>query len=100
MIARFPDYRNPDGKGYLLELKADINSYFASRVVAPFIPIQDIADYAKTLNPVFEVDGQRVVMATQGMAAVPVSILKYPVTSLEPMRTEIVAAIDLLFQGF
>jgi len=39
-------------------------------------------------------------MATQGMAAVPVSILKYPVASLEPMRTEIVAAIDLLFQGF
>jgi toxin CcdB len=69
-------------------------------VDAPLIPVQDIADYAKTLNPVFEVDGQRVVMATQGMAAVPVSILKYPVTSLEPMRTEIVAAIDLLFQGF
>jgi len=40
------------------------------------------------------------VMATQGMAAVPLSILKHPITSLEPMRAEIVAAIDLLFQGF
>lgn len=62
--------------------------------------IEDIADYAGTLNPVFEIDGERVVMATQGMAAVPLSILKHPVTTLEPMRAEIVAAIDLLFQGF
>ena len=99
-MARFTVYRNPDGKGYLLDLQADINSHFASRVVAPLLPIQDIADYAKTLNPVFEIDGERVVMATQGMAAVPVSILKHPVASLEPMRAEIVAAIDLLFQGF
>ena len=43
-MARSTVYRNPDGEGYLLELKADIKSYFASRVVAPFIPIQDIAD--------------------------------------------------------
>jgi len=99
-MARFTVYRNPDGKGYLLDLQADINSHFASRVVAPLLPIRDIADYAKTLNPVFEVDGERVVMATQGMAAVPLSILKNPITSREPRRAEIVAAIDLLFQGF
>ena len=42
----------------------------------------------------------RFVMATQGMAAVPLSILKHPVTSLEYRQTEIVAALDLLFQGF
>ena len=99
-MARFTVYRNPGGKGYLLDLQADINSHFASRVVAPLLPIEDIPDYAKSLNPVFEIDGKRVVMATQGMAAVPLSILKYPVTSLEQKRVEIVAAIDLLFQGF
>ncbi|MBP7204588.1 MAG: CcdB family protein [Propionivibrio sp.] len=99
-MARFTVYRNPDRSGYLLDLQADINSHFSTRVVAPLIPIRDIADYAKTLNPVFEIDGERVVMATQGMAAVPLSVLKHPVTSLEPMGAEIVAAIDLLFQGF
>ncbi len=99
-MARFTVYRNPDGNGYLLDLQADINGHFSTRVVAPLLPLRDIADYAKTLNPLFEIDGERVVMVTQGMAAVPLSILRHPVTSLEPMRAEIVAAIDLLFQGF
>jgi toxin CcdB len=52
------------------------------------------------LNPVFEVEGRSVVMVTQGMAAVPVQMLKQPVMSLDERRAEIVAALDLLFQGF
>ena len=56
-------------------------------------------EYA-ALNPVFEIEGARFVMATQGMAAVPLAILKHPVSSLEHRRTEVVAAVDLLFQGF
>lgn len=99
-MARFTVYRNPDGNGYLLDLQADINSHFATCVVAPLLPIRDIPDYAKSLNPIFEIEGERVVMATQGMAAVPLSILKHPLMSLEHRRGEIVAAIDLLFQGF
>lgn len=99
-MARFTVYRNPGGNGYLLDLQADINSHFATRVVAPLLPIGDIPDYAKSLNPIFEIEGERVVMATQGMAAVPLSILKHPLMSLEHRRGEIVAAIDLLFQGF
>jgi len=71
----FTVYRNPDRNGYLLDLQADINSHFSTRVVAPLLPVRDIANYAKTLNSVFEIDGERVVMATQGMAAVPLSIL-------------------------
>lgn len=99
-MARFTVYRNPDRRGYLLDLQADINRHFATRVVAPLIPVSDIPAFAASLNPVFEIEGERLVMATQGMAAVPVSILKQPVTSLAQYRTEIVAAIDLLFQGF
>lgn len=78
-MARFTVYRNPNGKGYLLDLQADINSHFSTRVVAPLIPIGDIPAYAKSLNPVFEIEGERVVMATQGMAAVPLAILKQPI---------------------
>ena len=99
-MARFTVYRNPNGKGYLLDLQADINSHFATRVVAPLIPTKDVPAYAKTLNPVFEIEGESFVMATQGMAAVPLAILKQPVTSLAQHHAEIVAAIDLLFQGF
>lgn len=99
-MGRFTVYKNPEGGGYLLDLQADVNSHFATRVVAPLLPIEEVPAYAASLNPVFEIEGQGVVMATQGMAAVPLAILKHPVSSLEHRRTEIVAAIDLLFQGF
>ena len=99
-MKRFTVFKNPDGDGYLLNLQADINSHFATRVVAPLLALEDVPIYASSLNPVFEIDGKRVVMATQGMAAVPLTILKHPVSSLDHKRTEIVAAIDLLFQGF
>lgn len=99
-MSRYTAYKNPEGAGYLLDLQADINSHFATRVVAPLLPETEIPVYAKDLNPVFEVEGQRVVMATQGMAAVPLQLLKHPVMSLADRRTDIVRALDLLFQGF
>jgi len=99
-MGRFNLYRNPDANGYLLDLQAEINSHFETRVVAPLLPIADVPYYASSLNPVFEVEGTEYVMATQGMAAVPTRILKHPVMSLEHRQAEIVSAIDLLFQGF
>lgn len=99
-MPRYTVYRNPEGAGYLLDLQADINSHFATRVVAPLLRLDEIPVYAKALNPVFEIEGQPAVMVTQGMAAVPLQLLKQPVMSLDDKRTEIVAALDLLFQGF
>ncbi len=68
---------------HLADLQADINSHFATRVVAPLLPIEAVPHYASALNPVFEIEGARFVMATQGMAAAPLAILKHPVSSLE-----------------
>ena len=99
-MGRLTVYKNPDGDGYLLDLQADINSHFATQMVAPLLPVKDVPVYATSLNPVFEIEVQKVVMTTQGMAAVLLSILKHSVSSLESRRSEIVAAIDLLFQGF
>ena len=99
-MARFVVYANPDGPGYLVDLQADINSHFATRVVAPLLPLETMPFYTSALNPVFEIEGAQFVMATQGMAAVPLAILKHPVCSLERRRSEIVAAVDFLFQGF
>lgn len=99
-MAQFTVYRNPDRVGYLLNVQADVNDHFATRVVVPLLPEAEIAQFAKTLNPVFEVEGHRVVMMTQGLAAVPSQLLKQSVVSLESRRSEIVAALDLLFQGF
>mgnify|MGYP000116588173 FL=1 len=34
-MPRYTVYRNPERGGYLLDLQADINSHFSTRVVAP-----------------------------------------------------------------
>lgn len=99
-MAQYTAYRNPDGSGYLLDVQADINGHFATRVVVPLFLVEDMPEFAKTLNPVFDVEGRRVVMMTQGLAAVPNQLLKQPVMSLGNRRADIVAALDLLFQGF
>ncbi len=97
---RFSVYPNPSGKGYLLNVQANSMSHFNTRVVIPLLPLDEAPKPAKTLNPLFNVDGKQYSMVTQYMAAVPVKVLKNAVISVDHRRDEIVAAIDLLLQGF
>ena len=99
-MARFSVYRNPGAEGYLLDVQANILDHLNTRVVVPLLPLSSAPKPASTLNPVFTVAGESVVMVTQFMAAVPTSLLKLPESSLESFRNEITAAMDLLFQGF
>jgi toxin CcdB len=55
---------------------------------------------AQGLNPVFTVEGQELVMATQYMAAVPEGELRFRVGSLAEQQDEISSALDMLFLGF
>jgi toxin CcdB len=99
-MPRFTVYRNPNGEGYLLDVQANILDHLNTRLVAPLLPLNAAPKPAKTLNPIFDMAGTSVVMVTQFMAAVPISLLKFPEISLEANRNEITAALDLLFQGF
>ncbi|AUN96208.1 CcdB family protein [Pseudazoarcus pumilus] len=99
-MARFGVYRNPSGRGYLLDVQADLMSHFNTRVVIPLLPLDLAPKPASTLNPVFEIEGLAHALVTQYMAAVPVALLRQPVESLGEHRSEVVAAIDLLLQGF
>ena len=38
---QFTVYKNPSGNGYLLDLQANVNDNFTTRVVAPLLPIKD-----------------------------------------------------------
>lgn len=99
-MARFDVYRNPDGTGCLLDIQADLLSHLNTRVVVPLLPLSKSPQPARTLNPCFTIAEETLVMSTQFMAAVPANILKHPLTSLSGKRDDIVAAIDLLMQGF
>jgi len=99
-MRRFDVYKNPEGGSYVLDVQADLLGHLNTRVVVPLMPANAAPVPARSLNPVFEVEGQPVVMVTQFLAAVPASLLKAAVTNLENRRDDITAALDLLFQGF
>lgn len=99
-MARFRVYNNAEGEGYLLDVQADLLKHLTTRVVVPLLPLNNAPTPAKTLNPVFEIDGTPCSMVTQFMAAVPAALLKNAVLSLEARRDDVTAALDLLFQGF
>ena len=99
-MARFDLFKNATGPGYLLDVQADILSGLNTRVVVPLLPKSSAPSPADRLNPVFEVEGERVVMATQFLAAVPGSELRPRIGSLAKERHEISAALDMLFMGF
>lgn len=99
-MARFSVYKNPESDAYLIDVQADLLSHLNTRMVVPLLPAAMAPKAAGTLNPVFEIEDQPVIMVTQFMAAVPTQILKHPLLTLENQRQEITAALDLLFQGF
>ncbi|MBL6932231.1 MAG: CcdB family protein [Rhodospirillales bacterium] len=99
-MARFDVYANEDANGYLLDIQADLLNNLNTRIVVPLMKPQNAPTPAKRLNPVFEINGGHVIMATQFMAAVPLTILKQPVATLEQNHREIIDAVDFLMQGF
>ncbi|MFB0934460.1 MAG: CcdB family protein [Propionivibrio sp.] len=99
-MTQYGVYKNPEGNGYVLDVQADVNSHFNTRLVVPLLPVDIAPKPAKTLNPLFELDGAQYSMVTQYMAAMPVKVLKDKLFNVTERRAEIVAAIDLLLQGF
>ncbi len=99
-MARFDVYKNERGNGYLLDVQSDILDGLNTRVVVPLLPCSDAPSPAQYLNPVFRIEEDEVVMATQFMAAIPLGELRKPVLLLDEKQHEITAALDMLFLGF
>jgi len=98
-MAQFDVYKNPGGKGFLLDIQADLLDELDTRVVVPLLPHARLPRPAKRLNPVFAINNGRFVMATQYLAAVPAEELAQRVGSLGHHRTDIIAAVDVLLAG-
>lgn len=105
-MARFDVYANPGGHAattpYLLDVQSDLLDGLDSRVV---IPLRHLAHFPEVklptrLTPVLTVEGHAVLLETPKMGAVPLRILKTPVTSLADEQAQISAALDFLFLGY
>jgi toxin CcdB len=99
-MARHDLYRAPEGPGWWLDARADLLEGLNTRVVVPLLPEAEAPKPARRLNPVVEVEGQRAVMVTQFLSAVPERLLGKPVESLAGRAAQIGVAVRMVFVVF
>jgi toxin CcdB len=95
-MARFDVHR---GEGaYLLDCQADVLGYLHTRFVVPLVPA-DGARCADRLNPIFTIEEEPLVMATQLAAAVPTGEPGRRIASLPDEHARILEALDMPITG-
>ncbi|HTP83027.1 MAG TPA: CcdB family protein [Alphaproteobacteria bacterium] len=98
-MAQFDVFLSPTGRGYVLDVQADLLRDLKTRLVVPLMLVADAPPALKRLHPQFEIAGRRTMMATQFMAAIPADELQNFVASLASERYAIIGAIDFLLGG-
>ena len=88
------------GKGYVLDVQADLLSHLSTRTVVPLLPETAAPRPISELNPVFEIGGERHVLVTQAIASIPGYELKPAMSSLAGQHDRITRALDILLLGF
>jgi toxin CcdB len=104
-MAQFSVYHNRNADTaetipYLLDIQNELLDRLSTRVVIPLYRREAFSTPAGQLNPCLELEGQTLVMATQELAGVPLTILGPEISNLSSKRDIIIAAIDLLITGF
>ncbi|MFY8094240.1 MAG: CcdB family protein [Niveispirillum sp.] len=100
-MARFDIYPMPGRRsGYLLDVQADLLDRLDTRVVVPLFPEKEAPPPIATLNPVFDIQGQRHVMVTQSIATLRRRDLGKAVLSLDDQHQRIMNALDMLLSGY
>lgn len=89
------------GGALVLNVQSEFHDHLDTRVVVPLIPVSAYpGGQQERLEPIFSIGGQRYFLQTTHIAAVRASELGRPVASLADQHSEIVDALDFLFQGF
>ena len=104
-MAQFDVYRNANPATraripFLLDVQADLLDSLMTRIVVPLCKPEVLSGKpAERLNPVFEMDGRKLVMLTPELAGVSRKALGDRVANLAAERLAIIAALDLTITG-
>jgi toxin CcdB len=102
-MAQFTLHRNTNRQTqgrypFLLDIQSDFLDALKTRLVIPAIKLADQKPITR-LNPVFEWEQEHYLLVIQEMAAIPANNLGGKVAELDALRSEILAAVDLLITG-
>jgi toxin CcdB len=98
-MARFGVYRLPD-RSLVLDCQSDHVDHLGTRLVVPLLPSDDMPAALPALHPCFDIEGERLMMATHLAGAVHSRLLKQPVSMLHHRQDAIMRALDVLLTGF
>jgi toxin CcdB len=101
-MAQFDVYKDRKGRLYplLLDVQAELLSNLDTRAVVPLAPRRRYpAKPIRGLNPIVKVQGAEYVAVFQELAAIAKQELGELQANLAASRSELIAAIDLLFTG-
>jgi toxin CcdB len=99
-VARFDLYRPRGSAALLLDVQSNFVDFLQTRVVVPLLPPDSVPKPLRDLHPVFVIEGESLLLATQLLAAVPRRELGRAVGNLEDHRDAITQALDILLIGF
>lgn len=94
-MARFDVYRMSDG-GFAIDCQGNQFDDIGTRFIVPLVPRGDGPAPNGRLNPIFDINGEPMVMTTQLATAVRTGELRTKVLNLEDQDTKITGAIDML----
>lgn len=96
----FHYYRGRGAARYLLDVQSSQLDGLATRVVVPLVLAGDRFPDFLALNPFLVVEGERFVMMTTLIAALPKRVLGRPLGNLLDQADDITRALNILLSGF
>ena len=104
-MSQFDVYINPSKKSrdaypYIIDIQNALISNIITRIVIPLGKLSHFRnEQMDGLTPLIEYEKEQYILLPPQIASMPAKLLKDPVGSVEPLRDEIIAAIDLAITG-
>ena len=104
-MSQFDVYINPSKKSrdaypYIIDIQNALISNIITRIVIPLGKLSHFRnEQMDGLTPLIEYEKEQYILLTPQIASMPAKLLKDPVGSVESLRDEIIAAIDLAITG-
>ena len=104
-MSQFDVYKNPSKKSreafpYIIDIQNALISDITTRIVLPLGRLSHFKNEKMDgLTPIIKYENEAFILLTPQIASMPVNLLRNPVGTVETMRDDIIAAVDLAITG-